>query len=53
MTEAIIIKEIKDKGIVKIENFLNYKNTSQFAKMIKFYSVPKGDPKSYFPTNYK
>ena len=36
MNEDKIIKEIKEKGIVKIENFLNYKNTSQFAKMINF-----------------
>jgi len=53
MNQDTLIKEIKENGIVKIENFLNYKNTSQFSKMVKFYSVPKGDPKSYFPTNYK
>ena len=53
MNENTIIKEIKAKGIVRIENFLDYKNTNQFAKMMKFYSVPKGDPKSYFPTDYK
>ena len=53
MNEDLIIKEIKDKGIVKIDNFLNLQKINQFSRMIKYYSAPKGDPKSYFPTNYK
>ena len=48
-----IIKEIKEKGIVKIENFLDIKDTNRLAQMIRFYSAPKGDPKSYFPTDFK
>ena len=53
MNEDTIIKEVKEKSIIKLENFLNFHDTNRFAKMIKFYSAPKGDPKSYFPTNYK
>ena len=48
-----IIKEIKEKGIVKIENFLDIQDTNRLAQMIRFYSAPKGDPKSYFPTDFK
>ena len=33
-----IIKEIKEKGIVKIENFLDIKDTNRLAQMIRFYS---------------
>ncbi len=53
MNEEAIIKKVKEKGIIKLENFLNSHDTNRFSKMIKFYSAPKGDPKSYFPTNYK
>ena len=35
-----IIKEIKEKGIVKIENFLDIKDTNRLAQMIRFYSAP-------------
>ena len=48
-----LINEIKLKGIIKIDNFLNSKETLKVQNLIKFYSVPKDDPKSYFPTNYK
>ena len=48
-----LINEIKLKGIIKIDNFLNSKETLKIKNLIKFYSVPKDDPKSYFPTNYK
>lgn len=48
-----LMGKIKSKGIIKIDNFLNIKETSKIQNLIKFYSAPKDDPKSYFPINYK
>tara|TARA_B100001057_G_scaffold464800_1_gene520297 strand:+ start:2502 stop:3302 length:801 start_codon:yes stop_codon:yes gene_type:complete len=45
------INEIKEKGIVRVDNFLNKDETIKISEIIKYYSSPKGDPKSYFPTN--
>ena len=53
MIKNELISEIKSKGIIKIDNFLNSKETLKVQNLIKFYSVPKDDPASYFPTNYK
>ena len=49
--EKKIISEIKEKGIVKIENFLDIKELENLKKIVSFYSAPKNDPKSYFPVN--
>lgn len=45
------LNDVKEKGIVRIDNFLNNDETLKISKIIKYYSAPKGDPKSYFPTN--
>ena len=45
--------EIKEKGIIKIDNFLNKKEILKISNIIKYYSAPKNTPESYFPTNYK
>ena len=45
--------ELMQKGIVRIENFLNSKELNSLRKIIKYYSAPKGSPNSYFPTNIK
>jgi len=45
--------ELMQKGIVRIENFLNSKELNSLSKIIKYYSAPKGSPNSYFPTNIK
>lgn len=47
------ILEIKEKGIIKIENFLNPKELEDIKKIVAFYSAPKNDPKSYFPVNIR
>lgn len=52
MNEKIIL-EIKEKGIVKIENFLNSNELNNLYRLVYFYSVPKNDPNSYFPVNFK
>lgn len=51
MAEDILISELKNKGIVKINNFLNSNEIDKVSKIIKYYSAPKEHPKSYFPTN--
>ena len=43
------INKIKRDGIIKIDNFLTFQETKQTSEMIKYYSVPKSDPKSFFP----
>jgi|TARA_B110000037_G_C17001701_1_gene457507 hypothetical protein len=46
-----IIKNIKDTGYFKIENFLNEKEVEQIKKMAK--NIHKGDgPKQYIPHTY-
>ena len=47
------INKIKKDGIIKIDNFLTFQETKQISEMIKHYSVPKNDPRSFFPTNMK
>ena len=47
------INKIKRDGIIKIDNFLTFQETKQISEMIKYYSVPKSDPKSFFPTSIK
>ena len=49
--DSKFVLEIKEKGIIKIENFLNPKELEKIKKIVAFYSVPKNDPKSYFPVN--
>ncbi len=44
--------EIKDNGIIKIDNFLNYEEILKIKKIVKYYSAPKNTPESYFPTNF-
>ena len=48
-----IVQEIKEKGIFKIDNFLNSSQISKFSKIVNHYSAPKNDPESYFPVNLK
>ncbi len=50
--EEKIIQEIKDKGIVKIDNFLDKYELSELSNIVSYYSAPKNDPKSYFPVNF-
>ena len=45
--------EIKENGIVKVENFLDKSEISKISKIIKYYSAPKNTPESYFPTTFK
>ncbi len=47
------INKIKRDGIIKIDNFLTFQETKQISEIIKYYSVPKNDPKSFFPTSIK
>lgn len=47
------INKIKRNGIIKIDNFLTLEETEQISKMIKYYSVPKNDPRSFFPTSIR
>ena len=51
--ELDFIKDLKNNGIVKINNFLNSSETQETEKIIKFYSAPKGHKDSYFPINVK
>ena len=48
-----LVSEIKDKGIVKIDNFLDKNEIDKISKIIKYYSAPKNTPNSYFPANFK
>ena len=48
-----IIQEIKEKGIFKIDNFLDNSEVSKLSKIVNYYSAPKNDPESYFPVNLK
>ena len=36
--------EIKEKGIIKIDNFLNKKEILKISNIIKYYSAPKNTP---------
>ena len=36
-----LVSEIKDKGIVKIDNFLDKNEIDKISKIIKYYSAPK------------
>ena len=47
------IEDLKNNGIVKINNFINSQETEKIKKILKFYSAPKGHPDSYFPPNIK
>lgn len=46
-------EEIRENGIVKIENFLSLDELKNLSNIIKFYQAPKGDKKSIFITNFK
>ena len=46
-----LVDEIKNKGIVRINNFLDPHETKRISNLIKYYSVPKDHPESYFPTH--
>ena len=49
----IILQEIKEKGIFKINNFLDSNEIYKISKIVNHYSAPKNDPESYFPVNLK
>lgn len=49
--ENNILKDLDEKGIITIKNFLNFKETNKIKDIIKYYSVSKGHHKSYFSTN--
>ena len=44
-------RELKDKGIVKLKNFLNESELKEIRNIIQFYSAFKNTPKSYFSIN--
>ena len=46
-------RELKDKGIVKLKNFLNGNELKEIRNIIQFYSAFKNTPKSYFSINSK
>lgn len=46
-------RELKDKGIVKLKNFLNENELKEIRNIIQFYSAFKNTPKSYFSINSK
>tara|TARA_Y100000389_G_scaffold20900_1_gene17951 strand:- start:485 stop:1276 length:792 start_codon:yes stop_codon:yes gene_type:complete len=45
--------EIKENGIVKINNFLSPDELIKLSNIVNFYKAPKGDVNSYFMTNIK
>ena len=47
-----LASEIRDNGIIKIDNFLNNDEIIKIKKIVKHYSAPKNSPESYFPTNF-
>ena len=47
-----LAQEIREKGIVKIDNFLDDNEIIKIKKIVKHYSAPKNSPESYFPTNF-
>ena len=47
-----LASEIRDNGIIKIDNFLNNDEIIKIKKIVKHYSAPKNSPDSYFPTNF-
>ena len=46
-------RELKDKGIIKLKNFLNGNELNEIRNIIQFYSAFKNTPKSYFSINSK
>ena len=48
-----LAQEIREKGIVKIDNFLDDNEINKISNIIKFYSAPKNTPNSYFPANFQ
>ena len=46
--ESKLILEIKEKGIIKIENFLNPKELDDIKKIVVYYVISKNDPKVIF-----
>jgi hypothetical protein len=51
--KRLLTSEIKNNGIMKINNFLNENEIFKISQIIKYYSAPKNTPNSYFPVNYK
>ena len=51
--EEKYISEIRENGIVKVENFLDSDELNSLSKIVAFYADPKNDPKIYFPVNIK
>ena len=45
-------KEIKEKGIIKIKNFLEKEEFEEIEKIVRYYSVSKGHHKSYYSTRF-
>ena len=43
-----LILEIKEKGIIKIENFLNPKELDDIKKIVAYYAAPKTIQKVIF-----
>ncbi len=48
-----LINELKEKGIVKIENFLDENEILDLTSIIKNYSALKNTKNSFWPTNFK
>ena len=48
-----LINELKEKGIIKIENFLNINEIQDLTNIIKHYSAFKNTKNSFWPTNSK
>ena len=48
-----LVDEIKEKGIVKIEHFLEKEEIENITKIIRYYSAPKGHVNSQFAIGAK
>ena len=48
-----IIKEVKEKGIYKFNNFLTVREIEKFKNILKPYFLKKGNPETYLPKSFK
>lgn len=48
-----LIKELKDKGIIKLENFIAQSELSELSEIVRYYSAPKSSKYSYWSVGVK
>lgn len=48
-----LVKELRQKGIIKLENFITQIDLKNLSEIVKYYSAPKTSKYSYWSTDYK